>query len=174
MVMEIFCETFAAGINTAVRRRYKAEAMAFWLHLVPKLHRYGSFEPVFHALQDNSTEDGEVRDDATMTQVSMETAPTTKAVLRSSKEGWTSAGDDEPGTSDEGLMTDSTSVSAAGAGSRLLMATLAVGGTLLLINCVVFIAMLSHRSRRIRQLATTKPIKPITYVNSNTPSRCFL
>jgi len=141
--------------------------MAFWLHLVPKLHRRDSFKPVFHALEVNWTEGRAVRDDATMTQVSMETASTTSPIFPWSAENgsvWMSSRPGELETSDDGLPMDSTSVSAAGVGSRLLMATLAVGGTLLLINCVVFAATLCHQSQRIKKLATTKPAQPITYV----------
>ena len=150
-----------------MRRRYNAEAMAFWLHLVPKLHRHDNLEPVFHAVEDNSTE-GVVRDDATVTQVSMETASTTTPLFRSLEDEsmWMTSGPDELETSNDGLLMDSASVSAAGVGSRLLLATLAVGGTLLLINCIIFVAMLCHRSRRFKQLTASKPMNPIAYVNS--------
>jgi len=139
--------------------------MAFWLHLVPKLHRIDNFQPVFHAPRDNST-DGMVLDDAKMTHVFIIETASTASAFRSSEDGsvWMSSGPDELETRVDGLSVDSTSASATGAGSRLLLATLAVGGTLLLINSVIFMAMLAHRSRRFKQLKNTKPIKPITYV----------
>jgi len=142
--------------------------MAFWLHLVPKLHRRGNFEPVFHAPQDNSTAEHAVPAAATVTQVSMATASTTKPVQRASEDGsvWMSSGTDELETSDDGLETGSTPAAATGVGSRLLLTTLAVGGALLVANCVIFVAMLSHRARRFKQLSATKHMKqPITYVN---------
>jgi len=161
------------GVKTEMRRRYRADAMAFWLHLIPKLHRHGNFVPVFHAVEDNSTQAAAVRDNATITPVSMETASTTNSLFRSSEDGsiWMSSAPDELETSDDGLMTDAASVSATGLGSRLLLATLIVGGTLLLINCVVFIAMLCHRSRRFKQLTTTKPATQNTYVDSHCSTR---
>ena len=62
-----------------MRQRYRADAMAFWLHLVPKLRRRdNSFPLVFHAPEVNATQDGQVRDDVTMTQVTMETVLSTK------------------------------------------------------------------------------------------------
>ena len=149
---------------TAARQRYLADAMAFWLHLVPKLYRRDSFKPIFHALElVNST------DEATMTQVSMDTASTTNPVFLWSAENrsvWTSFRPGELETSDDGLLVDSMSVSATGVGSRLLAATLVVGGTLLLINCFVFVAMFCHRAHRIKKLQTTNPAQPNTYVNS--------
>jgi len=147
-----------------MRRRYRADAMAFWLHLVPKLLRNSNFQPVFHAPEVNST-DALVRDDTTiLSPVSMETASTTKPVFQSSEDGSTrmGSGADELETSDDGLLSHPASVSEAGLGNRLLMATLAVGGTLLSINCVVFIAMLCHRSSSFKRLTTTQPIKQIT------------
>ena len=167
-VTRICCVTFIVGVKTTARRRYKAEAMAFWLHLVPKLHRRGYFELVFHAPQDNSTDSLNMPANATITQASIETSSTTKPVFGSFEDGsvWMSSGADELETSDDGLLMNSTPVSATGVGSRLLLATLAVGGTLLAINCLVFIGMLSHRARRFKQLTTAKQIKPITYVNS--------
>lgn len=150
------------GVKTAVQRRYKAEAMAFWLHLVPKLHRRGNFEPVFHAPQDNSTAEF-----ATVTQASMETASTTRPAYRPLEDEsvWMSSGTAELETSDDGLLTDSTPAAATGVGSRLLLTTLAVGGALLVVNSVVFVAVLSHRARRFKQLSATKQMKAITYVS---------
>jgi len=146
-----------------MRRRYRADAMAFWLHLVPKLHRNENFKPVFHAPAFNST----VRDGATITSVSMETASITKPVFRSAEDEsvWMSSEPDELETSDDGLLADAASVSETGLGSRLLLATLVVGGTLLLINCLVFVAMLCHRTRRFKQLTTTQPTKHTAYVD---------
>jgi len=157
---------FPTGVKTEMRRRYKADMMAFWLHLVPKLQRNNNFEPVFHALDDNSTE-AAVRDEAT---VSMETASTTKsAVFQPSENGSTrmGSGANELETNDDGLLLHPASVSATGLGNRLLLATLAMGGTLLSINCVVFIVMMCHRSSRFKQITTTKPIKQMTYVISH-------
>ena len=146
--------------------------MAFWLHLMPKLHRRDNSEPVFHAPEDdNSTARIAVPDDVTMTtQVTKETASVTKPGLRRSSEdgyAWTSSGADETETNvDDGLLVDSASVAvaASGPGSRMLMVTLGVGGTLLLINCVVFVSMLCHRLRRFKTFTTTDSVKPITYV----------
>jgi len=143
--------------------------MAFWLHLVPKLHRHDIIEPVFHATEvhDNST------DGTTMT-IFTEAASTPDAVFRLSEDGsiWMSSGRDELETSDDGLVMNSTSVSATGEmGSGLLLVTLAVGGTLLVINCTIFIAMLRHRSRRFKQLTNTKPI---AYVNTSVSSHCLV
>jgi len=142
MVAKTFYVCECIGVNTASRQRYRAEAMAFWLHLVPKLHRRDNFKRVFRALDVNSTEDA----------VSITTTSTTELGDRSL---WMSSGPDEQLTSDDGLlMMDS----ATGTGSRLLLATLVVGGTLLIVNCVVFIAMLCHRLRRFKHLTTTKPV----------------
>jgi len=147
--------------------------MAFWLHLVPKLRRRDNFQPVFHAPDVNSTESGQVPDDATMTQVAMETASATKPAgvfpwsAADDGSARTSSRPDQLETSDDGLQRmESAPVSASGVGSRLLLATLAVGGTLLLVNCLVFVGMLCQRWRRISKMATTKPVPPITYVDA--------
>lgn len=144
-----------------MRQRYRADAMAFWLHLVPKLHRRDSFQPVFHAPDVNST------DDVTTMDVAMETASATEPGfpwLAENESTRTSLGPDQAKTSDDGLVMVPVSVSATG-GGRLLLATLVVGGTLLLINCVVFVATLCHRSYRINELATAKPAQPTAYVS---------
>jgi len=157
----------ATGVKTTVRRRYKAEAMAFWLHLVPKLHRAEHSGPVFHSLHADNSTDRTVSDDVTVTQAG--TTSTAKTLFRSSEDGFArkSFGLDGLETSGDGLLRNSSSVSAsAGVGGKLLQTTVAVGCGLLLINCVVFVAMAGHRSRRFRELTATKQLKPITYVSS--------
>jgi len=161
-----------------MRRRYRGDAMAFWLHLVPKLNRRADdddFAPVLHALDDNSTTNSAaVHDDVTATScASMKTAPsTTKPPVGfhppEDRSVRISSGFDGLETSEDGLPVETAaSVSKTKLGSRLLLVTLCVGGTLLLINSFVFIAMLYQRSRRFNQLVTSKPAKQTTYVIKN-------